>query len=113
MRKLCREADVFERKAFYSPQEVAELVGLSTSTILNYIHGEKLYAVKLSERTYRIPLASVLGVFFPEEKAPPKLISGSDAIAAWRRWEREWRGEHERSPRRRRAMRRARTPARA
>lgn len=53
------------RKAFYSPSEVAQLASVSSSTILNYIHDGRLAAVKLSERTYRIPrkaVARLLGV---------------------------------------------------
>jgi len=47
-------------KAFYSPGEVAELASLSSSTILNYIHDGRLAAVRLSERTYRIPRKAVI-----------------------------------------------------
>lgn len=65
---------MFERKALYSPHEVARIAGLSTSTILNYIRSEKLYAIKLSERTYRIPIASLIATFFPELKRPPKIV---------------------------------------
>jgi excisionase family DNA binding protein len=57
-------------KYFYSPQEVAELAGLSSATILNYISSGKLHAVKLSERTYRIPVRSVVQMLNPELLAP-------------------------------------------
>lgn len=42
-------------KAFYSPRELAELLDLSSDTILSYIKSGKVFAVKLSARTYRIP----------------------------------------------------------
>lgn len=61
-------------KPFYSPAEVAKLAGLHSSTILNYIRDGKLYAVKLSERTYRIPLRSVLKLLDPESVAPAAVI---------------------------------------
>lgn len=61
-------------KPFYSPAEVANLAGLHSSTILNYIRDGKLYAVKLSERTYRIPLRSVLKLLDPESLAAPTVI---------------------------------------
>ena len=64
-------------KAFYSPKEVADLAGLHSTTILNYIRDGKLYAVKLSERTYRIPLRSVLKLLEPESVAPPTVIERS------------------------------------
>lgn len=47
------------RKAFYSPGEVAGFLDVSTDTILNYIHAEKLFAIQLSARTYRIPQRAV------------------------------------------------------
>ena len=53
-------------KAFYSPREVAELASLHPSTILNYVASGRLYAVKLSERTYRIPARAVIGLLEPE-----------------------------------------------
>lgn len=61
-------------KAFYAPKEVAELAGVHPTTILNYIRDGKLYAVKLSERTYRIPLRSVRKLLDPEAIAPPSVI---------------------------------------
>ena len=66
-------------KAFYSPAEVANLAGLHSSTILNYIRGGKLYAVKLSERTYRIPVRSVLKLLDPESVFPPTMTEQPNA----------------------------------
>lgn len=66
-------------KPFYSPGEVANLAGLHSSTILNYIRDGKLYAVKLSERTYRIPLRSVLKLLDPESVPPPTVVERPDA----------------------------------
>jgi excisionase family DNA binding protein len=59
-------------KAFYSPAEVATLASVSSSTVLNYIHAGKLAAVRLSERTYRIPRKSVILLLGLE--APPVQI---------------------------------------
>ena len=42
-------------KSFYSPAEVAEMAGVHPSTVLNYISSGRLYAVRLSERTIRVP----------------------------------------------------------
>lgn len=58
-------------KAFYSPREVANIASVSTSTILNYIHDGRLPAVRLSERTYRIPRKAVirlLGLEAPQQR---------------------------------------------
>jgi excisionase family DNA binding protein len=60
-------------KAFYSPAEVAALASLSSSTVLNYIRAGKLAAVRLSERTYRIPRKSVILLLGLD--APPVQIS--------------------------------------
>ena len=51
---------MFERKPFYAPLEVARITGQHPSTILRYIHEGRLHAVRLSERTYRIPHAALL-----------------------------------------------------
>lgn len=59
---------------FYSPTEVARLAGLHPSTIMNYIHAGRLYAVKLSQRTYRIPNKAVLKLLAPELATPPVSI---------------------------------------
>jgi excisionase family DNA binding protein len=56
-------------KSFYSPREVAEMADLHPSTILNYIASGHLYAVRLSERTYRIPVRAVIGLLEPERLA--------------------------------------------
>ena len=66
-------------KAFYSPHEVAELASLHPSTILNYIASGRLYAVKLSKRTYRIPARAVIGLLEPERMSPSSVTVESDA----------------------------------
>lgn len=59
---------------FYSPAEVARLAGLHPSTVLSYIHAGRLYAIKLSERTYRIPNKAVLKLLAPEAATSPRFI---------------------------------------
>ena len=75
-----RSADLSSElnRPFYSPAEVARLAGLHPSTILNYIHSGRLYAVKLSERTYRIPNRAVLKMLAPETVTPPRIIERPD-----------------------------------
>jgi len=43
-------------KRFYTPQEVAELLGVSSTTVMSRIHDGALPAVRVSERIYRIPI---------------------------------------------------------
>jgi len=57
-------------RPFYSPAEVAALAGVSSSTILNYIHAGRVAAVQLSERTYRIPRKAVLRLLGADRTAP-------------------------------------------
>jgi excisionase family DNA binding protein len=67
-------------KAFYSPNEVAELASLSSSTILNYIHEGRLAAVRLSERTYRIPRKAVIRLLGLGAPAPVVIVDPSRAV---------------------------------
>jgi len=60
-------------KALYAPAEVAALVGLSSDTILSYIHAGRLFAIKLSARTYRIPQREVAR-FMGQAVAPSRMV---------------------------------------
>jgi excisionase family DNA binding protein len=42
-------------KRFYSPQEVAQLLGVSPTTVMTRIRDGSLPAVHVSDRIYRIP----------------------------------------------------------
>lgn len=66
-------------KSFYSPHEVAAMASVHPSTILNYIATGRLYAVKLSERTYRIPVRAVVGLLEPERVASSSMTVEPDA----------------------------------
>jgi len=45
-------------KQFVSPSEVAEELDISSATVLRLIHAGALPAIRVSERIYRIPVAS-------------------------------------------------------
>ncbi len=45
-------------KRFYTPQEVAHLLGVSATTVMTRIHDGALPAVRVSDRIYRIPVAA-------------------------------------------------------
>ncbi len=66
-------------KAFYSPSEVAEMASVHPSTILNYIASGRLYAIKLSARTIRIPVRSVIALLEPERLSPSSIAVEPDA----------------------------------
>ena len=75
-------------KAFYSPSELGALIDLSSDTILNYIKANKIFAIKLSERTYRIPqraAARFLGETVPSSRITKRVHGGQTAAAKLRR----------------------------
>jgi excisionase family DNA binding protein len=43
-------------KRFYTPQEIAALLGVSSTTVMARIHDGALPAVRVSDRIYRIPV---------------------------------------------------------
>ncbi len=98
--------DPKDRKPFYTPKEFAELAKISTDKVLELIHSEKLHAVRLSERIYRIPLAAVLSTLYPDQVRKPHFTKSADPEAEWRADERRWAAEGLRRPRSRAAARR-------
>lgn len=64
-------------KAFYSPTDVAEMLSVESATIMNWIHAEKLFAIKLSERTYRIPQRA-LALFLGHPVKEPTIVEYPD-----------------------------------
>jgi len=76
-------------RAFYSPSEVGALLRVSSDTILNYIRSGRIEgAIKLSERTYRIPqrqVARLLGQSVAASTIARRAHGGRAAAAAIRR----------------------------
>jgi len=83
----------FVRKAFYSPREYAALAGVDPSTVMDYIHRGKLYAVKLSDRVYRVPLAAVISALYPHEIGEPRFRSSGEAADPVREDQHRWAAE--------------------
>jgi excisionase family DNA binding protein len=54
---------------FYTPQEVARLLGVSPTTVMTRIHDGALPAVRVSDRVYRVPVAA-FERFVSTEPAP-------------------------------------------
>jgi excisionase family DNA binding protein len=92
MTNMARSTGLRLTRPFYSPAEVADLAGVHPSTILNYIRDEKLYAVRLSERTYRIPARAVLGLLAPDQLRPTRAVDLPETRAD--EWLEELRAEH-------------------
>lgn len=50
----------------YTTAEVARLLRVSPRTVLNWIRDGRLVAIKLSPRVYRITVAALVKMLFPE-----------------------------------------------
>lgn len=81
-------------QTFYSPREVAEMAGVHPSTVMAWIHSGRLRAIKLSERTYRIPNRAVRKMLAPETVRPPVIVDRPDEIVDIDEWNRELMREH-------------------
>jgi len=44
---------------YYTPREVATRLRVSPTTVMRAIHEERLFAVRVSERVYRIPVGAL------------------------------------------------------
>jgi excisionase family DNA binding protein len=53
-----RPSTTAQTKRFYTPQEVARLLGVSATTVMTRIHVGALPAVRVSDRIYRVPVAA-------------------------------------------------------
>ena len=60
-----------DRKAFYTPGEIAVLARVDPKTVMSWIHEGKLNAVQLSARIYRVPLAAVIKLLAPDQVRRP------------------------------------------
>ncbi len=92
--KKLKVAELRLDRPVYSPAEVAELARVHPSTILNYIRSGRLYAVRLSARTYRIPARAVLKLLAPERARPPRVIERPDVPTSLEAFDRELAREH-------------------
>lgn len=82
-----------DRKAFYTPAEVAALARVDRKTVLNWIHQGKLNGIQLSPRIYRIPLAAVIKLLYPHMIKRPKVrrTGPIPKPGAGERWVKEYR----------------------
>ena len=73
----------FEKKAFYTPAEVSDLFAVHPSTVREWIHSGRLPAFQLSERVYRVPLGSVMGLLHRPEEVTRSTPTAEEAERAW------------------------------
>jgi excisionase family DNA binding protein len=60
---------------FYTPAEVADLARVSSRTVLNWIKNGQLAAVRISDRTIRVPRRSILRLLAPATLTAPKEVA--------------------------------------
>lgn len=54
-------------RRYYTPREVSDLLRVSPTTVMKMIHDHRLYAIRVSERIYRIPVGSLRRLHLGEE----------------------------------------------
>lgn len=84
----------FERKAFYTPAEIAGLLHVHVSTVRDWIHADRLFAYRLSERVYRVPLSALMDLLGEHDTATRRELAADDAARLWT----DISGEHQPTP---------------
>ncbi len=75
----------FEKKAFYTPAEIARLFEVHPSTVREWIHSDRLFAYQISERVTRVPLSSVMHLLGERAHVVERDLSATEADAVWQR----------------------------
>jgi excisionase family DNA binding protein len=75
----------FEKKAYYAPAEIARILAVHPSTVLDWIHRGRLFAHRLSPRVFRIPLGSFMQFLGAAPRAARRELSDAEADAIWAR----------------------------
>ena len=68
-------------RRYYTPREVAGLLRISPTTVMKMIHERRLFAVRVSERIYRIPVAAVVRLQVGEEPSYSPVVDEADEIS--------------------------------
>lgn len=75
---------MFEKKAFYSTSDVAEILEVHPTTVREWISEGKLYGIKLSERVTRIPLGGLLEFLGEPLPVTEGVLSPDEADRHWK-----------------------------
>ena len=84
----------FERKAFYTPAEISDLLQVHVSTVRDWIHADRLFAYRLSERVYRVPLSALMELLGEQGTVSRRELSADEVDRLWDGIS----GEHRASP---------------
>lgn len=68
-------------RRYYTPREVGDLLRISPTTVMKMIHERRLFAVRVSERIYRIPIAAVVRLQVGEEPSYSPVVDEADEIS--------------------------------
>jgi excisionase family DNA binding protein len=66
----------FEKRAYYTPKEVAEIARVDVETVLRRVRAGELQAAHLSARTIRIPLGALMQWLEPSTPLPIRRRDG-------------------------------------
>lgn len=80
----------FPKRAFYTPDELADLLRVHVSTVREWIRTDRIFAYRLSERISRIPLTSVMEMLGESQPVIHRTLTEDEEDAVWARS----RGEH-------------------
>ena len=73
----------FERKAFYTPAEISHLLNVHVSTVRDWIHADRLFAYRLSERVYRVPLSALMELLGEHGTVTRRELPADEADRLW------------------------------
>ncbi len=89
MRRRRRLPPNFPMQAFYTPAELARLLGVDASTVRRWIRLDRLVAYRLAERVTHIPLSSVMELHGNSQQESHRTLSPEEEAAVWAEGEAE------------------------
>lgn len=91
MNTNARLPENFEKRAFYTPDEVASLLRVHTSTVREWIRTGHLFAYHVSDRVNRIPLGSLMRLLGEVQPVIHGVLTDERAAEVWHEIEDEHR----------------------
>jgi len=81
----------FQKQAFYTPEELAQLLRVHVSTVREWIRTDRIFAYRLSERISRIPLTSVMEMLGESQPVIHRTLTEEEEETVWAQGEAEHR----------------------
>jgi excisionase family DNA binding protein len=73
----------FQMQAFYTPDEVADLLRVHVSTVREWIRSGRLFAYRISERVSRVPLGALMELLGEPQPVVHWILDRADGQAVW------------------------------